>query len=95
LMELLVDPEDRIGARALVADVVRHATAAGASALEAIVTPRHPHHSALFRMGLIPLPARFVPERTFGVRINGADAVPNQALHSGDWYLSGADIDYY
>lgn len=95
LMELLVDPQDRIGARALVADVIRHARAAGASALQAIVTPRHPHRGALVRMGMIPLPSRFVPEMSFGVRINGPDAIPNQAMHSDDWYLSGADLDYY
>ena len=95
LMELLVDPQDSVGARALVADVIRHAAAAGASALRAIVTPRHPHRSSLRRMGLIPLPARFAAEMSFGVRINGPDAVPNQALHSEDWYLSGADIDYF
>lgn len=95
LMELLVHPDDAVGARALLADVIAHASAERAVALHAVVGHTHPHRREMFRAGLLPVPARVWPGQSFGARINGPGVLPDKALHASDWYISGADMDFY
>jgi hypothetical protein len=95
MMELIVETDDRLGATALLADVISHAAAERAVAIHAIVGPTHPHRHAMYKFGLLPVPATLWPGQSFGVRINGSSAVPEKALHAGDWYITGSDVDFY
>jgi hypothetical protein len=93
LMELMAAPSDRAGARLLLAHVVLDAARAGASAIYAVATRRHPHRRDMVRMGLLPVPQRWDVPRSFGARHNGPGAVPDKLFHIDDWHLSGADLD--
>ena len=98
LMELMVLPTDRRGAAFLLATVVADASARGAVALRAIVSDGHPHRRAFLRAGFVPLVGRlrerFAYGPSFGVCVLDASrVVPNRAMHIGDWYISGADLD--
>jgi predicted N-acetyltransferase YhbS len=94
LMELMVPRHDYAGARALVGRVILDAMSAGASAICAIATARHPHRAAMLASGMLPLRGPLIPKLSFGVRINGPGVVPNRLLHVDDWYVSGSDLDY-
>jgi GNAT superfamily N-acetyltransferase len=93
LMELMAPHDDRAGARLLLAHAFADAVREGASAMCAIATRRHPHRLAMAQTGFLPAPARMKAQLSFGVRLNGLGALPNELLHIDDWYLSGADRD--
>ena len=94
VMELLVRPEDRAGARLLLAHAVGAAVSEGAAGIVAIATRRHPHRRAFISAGMLPLPGRARTSFSFGVRVNGPGAARERLLQIDDWYLSGADLDY-
>lgn len=96
LMELLVRPDDRAGASALIGQAILDAHAKGAFALRAIVSPRHPHLAAFRNAGFVSLPQRFRGYGySYGLKVlDERKAIPNQIVHGEDWYISGADLDF-
>ncbi len=93
LMELMVAADDVAGARHLLGHAVLAARRAGAAAMNAVATRRHPHRKTMMRAGFLPVPNRLLGPRSFGVRHNGPGVVANRLFHVDDWYLSFADID--
>jgi hypothetical protein len=94
LMELMAPKDDHEGARALLGRVILDAMSAGATAICAIATARHPHRAVMLASGMLPLRGELIPRLSFAVRINGPGVIPNHVLHIDDWYLSGSDLDY-
>ena len=92
LMELLVRPDERFCADALLSAVIADAHQSGAVAVCAPALPRAPYRGALARAAFVPLPRRFARDFSFGVRPFG-DQHP-EALSRDAWYLSGADFDW-
>jgi hypothetical protein len=91
---LMVPPEDRSGAELLLAQATCDAWASGAVALRAIISPRHPHRAAFWKVGFLRMPRRLRRTYSFGACVLDRSLVtPNALLHIDDWYISGADYD--
>jgi hypothetical protein len=54
LMELMVAPEEKAGARALIAEVTLDALARGAAGVYAVATARQAHRATLKQLGFLP-----------------------------------------
>ena len=95
LLELMVRPDDRAGASLLVAEALLLAARSGAVVLRTWASTRHPHRKAFRRALFGPLPARLKADYSYGVRIlDETGVVPNELLHTDDWYISIGDVEY-
>jgi hypothetical protein len=96
LMELMTPLDDPECADLLLARATIEAASRGAIAIRAIVSPHHPHRRAFLKSGFLPVPKRFKQNYSFGVRVlEPSNVIPNRLLHVDDWYISGADLDYF